>query len=183
MSSAISIVALIFAAASCALSLAVATRAKKILDPMVEGSMIQRSTIETGINVPDVGALYDHEGKEIDLHTGQEGNWILAVLSSSCPGCAQQTPDYKRLIGTENIPATRAVTIVLGIGEDADEYARDVAQYSRVIRTQDNLDALLSGIGLKSYPTFAVVTSDGVVKYSTPSVSALAASAKELVVA
>ncbi|MFJ3774041.1 redoxin family protein [Streptomyces sp. NPDC090075] len=182
MSSAISIVALIFATASCALSLAVATRAKKILDPMVEGAMVPRSTIETGIKIPDVGALYDHEGNELDLRAGQEGNWILAVLSSSCSGCAQQTPDYKRLIATENIPATRAVTIVLGTGEDADEYARSVAQYSRVIRNQDNLDALLSAIGLKSYPAFAVVTTDGVVKYATPSVSALVASAKELVV-
>ncbi|MEU8970166.1 hypothetical protein AB0D11_12950 [Streptomyces monashensis] len=181
MSIAIAVLALIFASAACALSLAVATRAKRILDPLVEGSMIRRPpSVVEGTRVPDIGTLRDTAGEELELHRERKEAWLLTFLSSTCSGCAAQLPEYKRMIETEKIPPNRAITIVLGNGDDADAYAHGISQFSRVIRSQDNLNSLISAIGVKSMPTFLVMTPDGEVKYSTTSVSMLEASRKEL---
>ncbi|MFH9675322.1 hypothetical protein ACH4L5_24050 [Streptomyces sp. NPDC017405] len=181
MTVAVSVIALILASASCALSLAVAIRVKKILDPIVDGSVAaQTSTIAKGTKIPDVGILRDAAGEEVQLHRDQGEAWILTFLSSNCSGCAAQLPDYKRFIAAHNIPTSRVVTIVTGKGEKADTYAQEVAQFSRVVRPQDNLNALISVLGVRLFPTFLVVTPTGEVKHSTTSVSTLGADRTKL---
>ncbi|MFI0807793.1 TlpA family protein disulfide reductase [Streptomyces echinatus] len=181
MNTAVSIVALVLASASCALSLAVATRVKKILDPLTDNSVVSPSSfIEQGTPIPDVGVLRDTAGEEIELHHDQDEVWLLTFLSSTCGGCAAQLSAYKELVQERKIPMSRAVSVVTGEGAAADAFAESVSAFSQVLRPQENLNALLTGLGVRGFPTFLMVTPTGEVKYSTSKVSMLEAAGKKL---
>jgi hypothetical protein len=168
----ISIFTLVIACAAAALSLAVALRVKKILDPLVEQGALKRPPVpKVGDRLPATHGLVDGDGEPLSLDAQRSDSWFLVFVSTGCSGCAAQLPDFERFLTKHRICPERVVVIVLGSGEDAEAYRKDISRFGRVAGDQEAVAELTSALGVSAFPTFLHVNADATVAFSSTSVS------------
>ena len=168
----VSISALLIAFMAAALSLAVALRVKKILDPLVElGLMKHPPSPALGRQLPAVDGLLDRDGRSLALDAPRTDSWFLVFVSTGCSGCAAQLPDFERLLTDHRVPVERVVAVILGSGDEADAYQEKVSRFSRVVGDQESVAEITAALGVQAFPTFMHVNADARVEFSSSSVS------------
>lgn len=179
----VSVIALVMASLSCALSMAVALRVKSLLDPLAEQGMFgsgRTDSIMVGEPIPDLGAMTDIHGDSIEFPEAGGEPWILTFQSTGCPGCKQQLPRYKRYLKSLHIDRDRVFSVISGDDEGMDLYQAELDQVSRIIRADGSSDDLAQRLGVNSWPTYVVVSDSGAVSFSSTSAALLAGSVTDL---
>ncbi|WP_310722726.1 hypothetical protein [Streptomyces sp. N2A] len=161
-------VALLSSLAALVFSFAVARRVTAVLKHMQEKDVPrQRRTVEPGTILP-VSDLLDSDGKS--FRDGKEGAFIVAYLSSECSGCRAQAAELKK--GAIRVPGPRLVSVVLGEGEAAEQFATEVASFSDVVPVGYG-SKLVSDVGVTVWPSFVLCDGTGKVLRSTGRVDEL----------
>ncbi|MGE7388169.1 TlpA family protein disulfide reductase [Streptomyces sp. NPDC004126] len=161
--------ALLLAAASCALALAVALRVKKLLDPMVQEGLLGRrrpDIVPVGTVVPVQPPLNDLDGDRFELPNGGDGGpWILAFQAVGCAGCKEQLPEYRRYLQSTALPRQRVVSVIHGDAADAALYREQLGDLATLVSAGDSGPAadLIADLGVGIFPTYLVVSADGTV--------------------
>ncbi|MEU3553551.1 hypothetical protein [Streptomyces fragilis] len=162
-----SVLALLVGSLSLALSLAVALRVKKLLDPLTEEGVLSRgrrdSGPEPGEAVPAMPAVADFRGEEVELPVGGHAPWILTFQAVDCNGCKQQLPAYKKFLRNAGVERDRVFSVVMGAPEGVAFYAEELGDLSRVIPQSGITSELVETLGVSVFPTYAVVEGDRVV--------------------
>ncbi|MYT93948.1 hypothetical protein GTY40_23290 [Streptomyces sp. SID8359] len=168
-----SVLALLVASAGCALSLAVALRVKRLLDPLVEeggvGTGRRPRGIPPGTPVPGVGAMTDVHGERVEFPAQDGAQWILTFQSTGCSGCKQQLPEYKKFLETSGIARDRVFSLILGDEEGVSLYADELRDVSRVVHSGESVDRVVREMGVTVWPTYSVIDGSGNVSYSVQS--------------
>ncbi|OPF79080.1 hypothetical protein VT50_0217080 [Streptomyces antioxidans] len=165
-------------ALSLVLALFVALRVKKVLDPVTGMRSVTGqehiSAVPTGMTVPEAGELIDHNGAAFELPAADaSGRWLLAFLSSECPGCKVQLPRYKKWVDSLGISPDRVITVVTGDESDGvEQYKTELGELSRVTHL-DTSSPFVENMGVDVWPAYLVI-SEGKVQYSALSSSRLA---------
>ncbi|MEV7342645.1 hypothetical protein [Streptomyces sp. NPDC093544] len=179
----LSTVATLIACLSGALSLAVALRVKRLLDPLTQGGHLgrdQKDPVLVGSAVPDVGTLTDVYGESVELPLNDNTSWVLSFQSTTCTGCKQQLPGYKRYLESLSISKDRILSVIFGDIADVGLYEKELGHVSRVVHLTDGEDRLSREIGVASWPTYLVVSEAGTIAFSSNSSAQLAESIKAL---
>ncbi|MFC9234374.1 hypothetical protein ACFTZI_36310 [Streptomyces decoyicus] len=155
-------VALLFSLMALAFSLAVARRVTVVLKHIQEKDIPKRqNAVEIGSVLP-TSDLVGSDGRRI--RDGKEGPFIVAFLSVECSGCRAQAAELKK--GVISVPGPRLVSVVLGEGEAADSFAREVASFSDVVSVGHG-SKLVSDVGVTVWPSFVLCDEAGEVLWST----------------
>lgn len=168
---------LLAASAACGLSLAVALRVKKLLDPLTEeGALSNRrgDVPRAGTVVPQVTGLVDTEGREVRLPVDDTGPWLLSFQSVGCSGCEQQLPAYKKFLRDGGFDKDRVISIVVGEADGVPFYRDELGDLARVVADQEQALTLLGELGVTMFPTYLIVDPDGRVAIAAGSSSRLA---------
>ncbi|MFK0258188.1 TlpA family protein disulfide reductase [Streptomyces sp. NPDC090445] len=165
----VTLLALLLASASCALSLAVALRVKKLLDPMVQEGLLGRrrpDVVPVGAVVPARPALTDVSGDRVELPTDPEdGPWILTFQAVGCAGCKEQLPDYRRYLQSTGLPRHRVVSVIHGDASEAELYREQLGDLATLVPADGPGPAadLVADLGVSIFPTYLVVSPEGTV--------------------
>ncbi|MGW4685614.1 TlpA family protein disulfide reductase [Streptomyces sp. NPDC004244] len=171
----VTILALLLASASCALSLAVALRVKKLLDPMVQEGLLGRQrpdVVPVGAAVPVQPPLTDFDGGRVELPNDAGGGpWVLAFHAVGCAGCKEQLPDYRRYLQSTGLPRHRVVSVIHGDASAAELYREQLGDLATLVPAGDSGPAadLVADLGVGVFPTYLVVSADGTVLRSEAS--------------
>lgn len=174
----VSALAVLVASASCALSLAVALRVKKLLDPLIEEGALSSSrrpaAVATGTAVPEIGVVTDVHGEEVELPVADGAPWVLTFQAVGCSGCKEQLPAYKRFLKAQDIDPDRVFSIITGDVDGLDVYRDELDGLSRIVHADQELSRrLFDALGVEAWPTYLVVSETGKVGFSTRSSAAL----------
>lgn len=183
MSIALAIFALLMASAASGLSLAVALRVKKLLDPLTEEGMLSRRRADippVGTVVPSVPGLVDTDGKDVRLPVPGTQPWILSFQSVGCSGCEQQLPGYKKFLRDAEIGRDRVVSIVVGEADGVAFYRDELGELAQVVPGEGQVSSFLAELGVSMFPTYLIVDGEGKVALSSGSSARLAGSGVEL---
>jgi ABC-type nitrate/sulfonate/bicarbonate transport system substrate-binding protein len=183
MSIAIAVLALLVASAACALSLAVALRVKKLLDPLTEEGALSRHRGDVpslGTVVPPTAGLVDMDGKEVLLPAPGSQPWILSFQSVGCIGCEQQLPGYKKFLRDAGVDRDRVVSIVVGDPDGVALYRDELGELAQVIAGEEQASTLLGQLGVSVFPTYLIVDGENKVMVAAGSSARLADSCPEL---
>ncbi|MFJ6686989.1 TlpA family protein disulfide reductase [Streptomyces werraensis] len=183
MSIALAVLALLMASAACALSVAVALRVKKLLDPLTEEGVLSRPGDDlpsVGTVVPPTAGLVDMDGKEVRLPVPGSQPWILSFQSVGCSGCEQQLPGYKKFLRDTGVARDRVISIVVGDRDGVALYRDELGELARVIAGEEQASSLLREVGVSRFPTYLVVDGENKVMASSGSSARLADSGSEL---
>ena len=174
---ALSALALLLASAACGLSVAVALRVKKLLDPLTEEGLLSGRRVEspvTGSLVPRPGAVVDMAGAQVELPTAGSEPWVLAFQAVGCAGCKQQLPVYKKFLRNMALDRGRVFSVVVGDKDGVSLYDDELGEYSHVVHGEDNALRLVEELGVSMFPTYLVVDGNGRVLASPQSSTRLA---------
>ncbi|MGW1717677.1 TlpA family protein disulfide reductase [Streptomyces sp. NPDC002156] len=172
----LSVLALLTASAACGLSVAVALRVKKLLDPLTEQGLLSNrrgSAPEVGTVIPPSSALVDVTGEEVRLPGAGSGPWVLAFQSVGCTGCKMQMPAYKSFLRASGISRDRVFSIVVGDADGLPYYQDELGQLGHVVHGVDGASGIVESLGVSVFPTYVLVDGDGRVVVSTQSSAAL----------
>ncbi|MER5549015.1 hypothetical protein ABT072_42995 [Streptomyces sp. NPDC002589] len=160
-------VAFVAAALSLALSVAVALRIKRLLNPLVEEGAFKerRGRNLAGNQVPTYGAFVDSAGEPVSLPPEDDGPWLLTFQSVDCSGCKQQLPTYRRYLEEQGLPRDRVISVIRGGTDGLELYEQLIGEYSRIIPADDRV-AVAADLGVEVWPTYLVVGPDGTVSVS-----------------
>lgn len=165
------LVGLFVACCGCFVSLALALRVKHLVTG-VQIRAPRRTDVEIGAVVPGSGGLTDLDGAPWEMPSFEGEPWLLTFVSPECPGCSEQMPRYIRYLRHHDIPAERAVSVVVGDDVDAGSLPAELLRSTRVV-SASAASALVMDMRISSWPTYLVVGGDGKVAYATQSVSRL----------
>lgn len=169
----ISVLALLIASAGCGLSLAVALRVKRLLDPLVEGGGLgigrRPSGVALGTAVPQIGAMADFHGERVEFPAPGGAQWILTFQSVECDGCKQQLPEYKKFLEAAGLERGRVFSLIVGDREGAAIYADELHDLSHVVHAEDSLEQISREMGVTTWPTYSIISGSGTVSYSVHS--------------
>ncbi|SEE67155.1 hypothetical protein SAMN05216532_8292 [Streptomyces sp. 2231.1] len=180
---ALSALALLLASAACGLSLAVALRVTKVLDPLTgEGlrSGLRIGGPETGSLIPRTGALVGVDGAQVELPADGSKPWVLTFQAVGCTGCKQQLPVYKKFLRNMALDRSRVICVVVGDKDGVSLYDDELGEYAHVVHGADNALRLVEELGVSLYPTYLVVDGKGRVLASAHSSAWLAEIGAEL---
>ncbi|MFF3556068.1 TlpA family protein disulfide reductase [Streptomyces tsukubensis] len=167
---ALSAVALLVASVACALSLAVALRVKKILDPWVAervaGGPPPFSPLP-GTVVPAVPALTDADGTAVELPLGDGAPWVLTFQSAECDGCKEQLPVLKEFLAETGVAESRVFSVIGGDASGTDFYRSELNGLSRIFPEGGTAAELKKELGVVIFPTYIVVDGGGTVAVAT----------------
>ncbi|MEU8734905.1 MULTISPECIES: TlpA family protein disulfide reductase [Streptomyces] len=184
MSIALAVLALLVASAACGLSVAVALRVKKLLDPLTqEGALSRRRPDElpaVGTVVPPVPGLLDMDGTEVRLPVPGSQPWILSFQSVGCSGCEQQLPGYAKFLRDAGVDRDRVVSFVVGDPDGAALYRDQLGDLAHVVAGEKQAPTLIGELGVSMFPTYLVVDAEGRVTVASGSSARLAGSVSEL---
>ncbi|MEV0747875.1 hypothetical protein OG345_13620 [Streptomyces sp. NBC_01220] len=169
------ILSLFVACAACALSLAVALRVKKLLDPFIEEGAFRNDrppTVPTGTEVPDFGKFTDVNGDTVQPGNTSDGSWILSFLSTSCSGCKAQLPIYRQYLLRQGLDPDRVITVVSGEAVDLGIFVAEIGEMSRIIHA-DESSTIESDLDVNIWPTFLAISPERIVEVSSTTVSNL----------
>jgi hypothetical protein len=172
----LSVFALLTASAACGLSVAVALRVKKLLDPLTEqGRLSPRrgSAPAVGTVIPPSSELIDVGGEELRLPPAGSGPWVLTFQSVGCAGCKMQMPAYKSFLRASGISRDRVFSIVVGDADGLSYYHDELGQLGHVIHGAGNASEIVESLGVSVFPTYLLVDADGTVTVSSQSSAAL----------
>ncbi|GGS25249.1 hypothetical protein GCM10010284_67710 [Streptomyces rubiginosohelvolus] len=179
-----SVLALLVASAGCALSLAVALRVKRLLDPLTEegglGAGRRPSGIPLGTAVPQIGGMTDIRGEHVEFPAADGAQWILTFQAVGCSGCKQQLPEYKRFLESAGLGRDRVFSLVIGDEEGVAQYADELGDLSHVVQAGDSLRNVIEEMEVTTWPTYSVISGSGTVSYSAQSSARLAGSENPL---
>ncbi|MEU1145959.1 TlpA family protein disulfide reductase [Streptomyces sp. NPDC005863] len=175
----IALTAIVVSCLSVALTMSVALRVKKTLDPLIEEGMFQPGaapeappTVPTGTPLPAVGEMLDSEGRPVTLPTAQDGPWILTFQSVTCSGCEAQLPAYRQYLQQSGLPRERVISVISGARAELGPYAAALGDLATIVH-DDEAKSLADRLGVRIWPTYLVVSPDGTVGHSTESVGSL----------
>jgi hypothetical protein len=171
----IAILSLLTACAACALSLTVALRVKKLLDPLIEEgtfSADRPETVAVGTVIPKYANLRDLNGNIVASGESSSEPWILAFLSTTCSGCKAQLPIYRDYLLRQGVTPDRIVTVISGESADLDQYAAAIGELSQIVHADETV-TMGTDLRVSVWPMFAVISSERSVEFSTTSVSNL----------
>ncbi|MGW2742478.1 TlpA family protein disulfide reductase [Streptomyces sp. NPDC001450] len=174
---ALSALALLLASAACGLSLAVALRVKKLLDPLTEEGLLSGRRVEgpeTGSLVPRPGALVGVDGAQVELPADGSEPWVLTFQAVGCTGCKQQLPVYKKFLRNMALDRSRVFSVVVGDKGGVSLYDDELGEYAHVVHGADNALRLVEELGVSMFPTYLVVDGNGRVLASPQSSTRLA---------
>lgn len=155
-------VALLISLAALAFSFAVARRVTVVLKHIQEKNAPKRqNVVEIGSVLPTSDLVGSDGGS---FRKGKEGPFIVAFLSVECSGCRAQAAELKK--GVISVPGPRLVSVVLGEGEAAESFAREVASFSDVVPVGYG-SKLVSDVGITIWPSFVLCDDAGEVLRST----------------
>ncbi|MER7107299.1 TlpA family protein disulfide reductase [Streptomyces sp. NPDC000229] len=184
MSTLISIVALILASASCALSWAVARRVKKLVDPLVEegrfSSRGRPDVVPAGTTLPEMGVMTDVHGDAVSFPSGDGEPWILTFQSVGCSGCKEQLPGYRKYLKTLGMNRDRVFSVITGDASGVALYRSELDEVSHIVHADAALEQFTQDLGVAVWPTYLVVSGDGRVLHSGYSSARLAESGLRL---
>ncbi|KAF2777770.1 TlpA family protein disulfide reductase [Streptomyces coelicoflavus] len=183
MSIALAVLALLVASAACGLSVAVALRVKKLLDPLTQEGALSRRPDElpaVGTLVPPVPGLLDMDGNEVRLPVPGSRPWILSFQSVGCSGCEQQLPGYAKFLRDAGVDRDRVVSFVVGDPDGAALYRDQLGELAHVVAGEKQAPTLIGELGVSMFPTYLVVDGEGRVTVSSGSSARLAGSVPEL---
>ncbi|WP_405950367.1 redoxin domain-containing protein [Streptomyces prunicolor] len=169
------ILALFAACASCLLSVAVALRVKKAIDPLIEEGAFKptrRLPVSLGTKISTYGEFTDMRGEKISFPTESDGPWILAFQSTSCSGCKSQLPFYKDYLSQLDLPRERVFSFISGDSAGLGEFADEIGQFATIVPADDTVD-VGTDLGVTTWPAYLVVAPDGSVVFSSESAAAL----------
>ncbi|MEV7579119.1 TlpA family protein disulfide reductase [Streptomyces erythrochromogenes] len=164
----LSVLALLLASASCALSLAVALRVKKLLDPMVQEGLLSRrrpDTVPVGAVIGMRRSLSDLDGERVELPAGTDGSWLVSFQAVGCAGCKEQLPDYRRYLQDLGLPRDRVLAVIHGDMAEADLYRRELGDLATLVSADGPGPGadLVAELGVSIFPTYLVVSAEGTV--------------------
>ncbi|MFJ6724895.1 TlpA family protein disulfide reductase [Streptomyces sp. NPDC091281] len=174
---ALSALGLLLASVACGLSVAVALRVKKLLDPLTEEGALSGRRVAgpaPGTLVPLPGALVDMDGADVAWPADGSGPWVLTFQAVGCTGCKQQLPAYKKFLQKMALDRGRVVAVVVGDHEGASFYREELGAYAHVVHGADNALRLVEELGVSMFPTYLVVDGNGRVLASPQSSARLA---------
>ncbi|MFJ7044752.1 TlpA family protein disulfide reductase [Streptomyces sp. NPDC101112] len=185
MGTALSLFSLLVASAACGLSLAVALRVKKLLDPLTEEGLLSRrgpaaGGPEVGDLVPRASGLIDIDGHEVELPPSGAQPWVLAFQAVGCPGCKEQLPTYKKFLRDMGFDRNRVVSVVVGDADGLPFYRDELGGLGHVVPAGEKTTDLVGGLGVTVFPTYLLVGEGGTVLVSTRSSARLAATGAEV---
>ncbi|MEU6769528.1 redoxin domain-containing protein [Streptomyces sp. NPDC046853] len=173
------LISVIVSCLSVFLSLSVALRVKKTLDPLIEEGVFRQGavsdvpdTVAVGTPVPAVGELLDHQGRGVTLPSSHDGPWILTFQSTDCSGCKSQLPVYRAYLERYGLPRERVLSVVSGTREDLDLYTEALGESATIVHA-DDAGELADSLGVQVWPTYLIVSPDGTVGHSGASASSL----------
>ncbi|KAB1147668.1 hypothetical protein F7R91_11290 [Streptomyces luteolifulvus] len=169
--------ALLAASVACGLSLAVALRVKKLLDPLTEEGVMSRRREEgprEGAVVPRTPTLIDADGMEVDLPFAGPDPWVLTFQAVGCSGCKLQLPAYKKFLRDTGVDRDRVFSVIVGDVEGVSFYNDELGELGRVVHASGDAFKLVQGLGVSVFPTYLVVDGGGKVMVSSQSSSLLA---------
>ncbi|WP_333761837.1 TlpA family protein disulfide reductase [Streptomyces sp. IBSBF 2390] len=174
---ALSALGLLLAAAACGLSLAVALRVKKLLDPLTEEGLLSGRRVDgpqAGSLVPRPGVVVDMDGTQVELPADGSEPWVLTFQAVGCAGCKQQLPVYKKFLRNLALDRGRVFSIVVGDKDGVSLYADELSEYAHVVHGADNALRLVEELEVSMFPTYLVVDGNGRVLASPQSSTRLA---------
>ncbi|MFD3628448.1 TlpA family protein disulfide reductase [Streptomyces sp. NPDC058698] len=174
---ALSALGLLLASAACGLSVAVALRVKKLLDPLTEEGLLSGRRVEgpePGSLVPRPGAVVDMDGAQVELPADGSEPWVLTFQAVGCTGCKQQLPVYKKFLRNMALARGRVFAVVVGDEDGVSLYNDELGEYAHVVHGADNALRLVEELGISMFPTYLVVDGNGRVLASPQSSSRLA---------
>ncbi|MFE4698586.1 TlpA family protein disulfide reductase [Streptomyces sp. NPDC056738] len=174
---ALSALGLLLASAACCLSLAVALRVKKLLDPLTEEGLLSGRRVEgpaPGTPVPRPGTLVGVDGTAVELPADGSGPWVLTFQAVGCSGCKEQLPAYKKFLRNMALDRGRVFSVVVGDKDGVSLYDEELRPYAHVVHGADNALRLVEELGVSMFPTYLVVDGNGRVLASPQSSARLA---------
>ncbi|MEV4228960.1 hypothetical protein AB0J81_18000 [Streptomyces bobili] len=173
-----SVTALLVASVACGLSVAVALRVKKLLDPLTEEGVLNRrrgAAPEVGTVVPRAPFMVNMDGNEVAFPAPGSDPWVLSFQSVGCSGCKQQLPTYKKFLSSTGLGEERVFSLVIGEADGVAFYRDELSGFANVIPVdgQDSTLALMAELGVSVFPTYLIVDGNGRVKVSSQSSAGL----------
>ncbi|AXG78393.1 TlpA family protein disulfide reductase [Streptomyces paludis] len=172
----ISVLAVLMASLACALSLAVALRVKKVIDPLVEEGRMgngRPEAIPAGTLLPGTRPMTDTDGASVEFPMNSANPWILTFQSIGCSGCKQQLPRYKRHLEALKLDRSQVFSVIIGDGEEIEHYRKELNGLSHIVQADEFLNEFTESLGISVWPTYLVVT-NGRVGFSANSAARLA---------
>lgn len=176
----LSVFALLLASAACGLSLAVALRVKKILDPLTQEGALGRRTgdgPEAGDVLPSIPPLIDVNGETVTPPVAESEPWVLTFQAVGCSGCKEQLPGYKKFLNDMKLEKGRVISIVAGNPEGIPFYSDALGEMGHVIPDGESTSELMNDLGVSVFPTYLVVGEGGRIITATRSSARLSAGA------
>ncbi|MEU2391439.1 hypothetical protein [Streptomyces sp. NPDC007369] len=168
----LALLALFLASVGCALSLAVALRVKRLLDPLVQEGLLSRRSpdaVPTGARVPATPALADVDGEPVRLPADSDTPWLLTFQAVGCSGCKAQLPGYRRFLEAQGLDRNRVISVISGSLDGMDLYRRELDAVSRIVPAVGPAAELVEELGVTVFPTYLVVAPSGEVVQSEKS--------------
>ncbi|MEU7208359.1 hypothetical protein AB0B06_08135 [Streptomyces sp. NPDC044989] len=161
-------IAFVAAASSLTLSLMVAIRVKRLINPLVEeGAFKERPPGRdfTGSQTFTYEGLADVRDQPVTFPPSDDGPWILAFQSVDCPGCKSQLPAYRQYLEAQTLPRDRVISVISGGTDGIEIYEQLIGEYSRLVPV-DEKNPIANDLGVEVWPTYMIVGPDGTVSVS-----------------
>jgi thiol-disulfide isomerase/thioredoxin len=145
----------------------------KILDRLGGGT--GPLVLEPGKTVAEFAAT-TVDGEPVSVRTG-DGPLLVGIFALGCEPCATKLPSFVEYAREHPGGRDRVLAVVLGPDEEAaTSYVADLIGVARVVRGVEG-DPLPTAFGVRGFPAFALVGTDGVVLASGTEIAEVSAAA------
>jgi hypothetical protein len=113
-----------------------------------------------GVQVGSSPATFSATAADGGLVSGSSGLFVVAFFSASCPVCPKQVEPFARYLTDSDVPADRALVVIVGPASDPPAYRDRLAAVARLV-TEDVDGEISRAYQVVGFPAFVLMDGTG----------------------